>query len=237
MATAAAAAAAANPFVGRAVNNSSDFANECPEAGTHAARLVSLIDLGTHTEEYQGTAKDVRKVLLVWELVNEPISGQNGVNHLVSREYTLSFHKKGALRLLVESVRGKAYDENEEVNLAGMIGQPCLVTIEVAKSSQGREYAKVKGAVRPPKGTNVAQAKRTPVVWFIHDEAELVQLPAWLPFLYGEKVADKIARSPEWKALRKKAAKVAEEGEESHEEEEAGDEEQQQPQQDDEIPF
>ena len=40
-------------------------------AGTHVARCIKLIDLGTQFGEYQGKPTSARKVVVSWELPNE----------------------------------------------------------------------------------------------------------------------------------------------------------------------
>lgn len=182
-----------NPFAGKAVNKSGE-AIEVPEPGTHPAALVALVDLGTHQDDYQGETREARKCLLVWELVTEKQSGGEW-NHLVSREYTLSFHKKATLRQLAESVRGKAYEEEEPIDYTKLLGVPCLVQVEVARSSQGNEYAKVKGVSKPMRGQTAPKPLRGPFQWFVGEDPATI--PDWIPFVYGESPAKVVARCQE----------------------------------------
>src|SRR5262245_26390627 len=66
-----------------------DFKDPAPE-GVHRARLVALVDLGTHSEEYQGKPRDLHKVFAVWELVGCHQPGST-LNYVIAQDYTLSF--------------------------------------------------------------------------------------------------------------------------------------------------
>lgn len=192
-----------NPFKGKA-NNGQGV--EVPEAGTHPAALVALVDLGSHEDEYNGEKKTARKVMLAWELTAEKQSGSEH-NHIVSKEYSLSFHKKGKLRLACEAVRGKAYSEDEEIDYTKLLGQPCLVTVEVAVSAGGNSYAKVTGVTRPAKGMPVPAPKRRSASWFL-DGADLSGLEAigWLPYLYGRPAVEVVKESKEYLAVTGRTA-------------------------------
>jgi hypothetical protein len=180
---------------------------EVPAAGAQPAVLIGLVDLGTHEETYKDEAKqsertvEVRKLCLVWELTAEKMAGMKEANHVVSKVYNMSaaghFGPKSGLRKMAEAVRGKAYQEGEDVDVSKMLGKPFLITITHGKSNAGNDYAKIDGIGPVPKGMAVPPALRTPFTWEL-DTGDVKDLE-WLPYLFGEKVADVVARSLERK--------------------------------------
>lgn len=171
---------------------------EVPPAGSHGAKCVALVDLGTHREEFkdQKTGKvkemETRKVYIAWELTSCPLSGTTGLNHVVGRDYNLSFGPKSALRQLVEKWRGKALADGEDFDLNKLLGASCLLTITHGTSAKGNTFGKIDGVVPPPKGMAIANAKVIPFVYSI-DMGEYGP-PVWMPdYLYGEKISDIIA--------------------------------------------
>lgn len=187
-----------NPFKGKAKSGGDDR-TEIPSADTHDARVVAMVDLGTHEESYQGAeATKKRKCLIVFEL-DEEMTGMKGVNHVVGKEFTLSFHEKASLRQLAELLcnDGKPFAAEADVDLGAMLGLPCAVTIahEQGKGEKAdRTYARLKqvSAVARKKHPQHFKAKREVVSWFVGDDP--AGLPDWLPRVYGERVEDKVAR-------------------------------------------
>ena len=184
-------------FKGKATNDQGGGTRELPEAGSHPAALVAIIDLGTHDEEYQGETKSQRKVFLCWELVGEKMSGST-MNFVLGREYTLSYHQKAALRQTAEKLRKKPYQEGEEIDYSRMLGFPCLVTVEHKKAANSdKVYARIKDVTALPKGMQCPRPQREPFAWAIEDGGDAPDFD-WLPRVFGERVADKVSRSSEW---------------------------------------
>ena len=185
-------------FKGRATSAGGTGTREVPEAGTHPAVLVAMIDLGTHEEDFDGKQKSQRKVFLCWELVNERMSGST-MNFVLGKEYTLSYHAKGALRQTAEKLRKKPYQDGEEIDYSRMLGFPCLLTVEVKQSasSPDKSYARVKDVTALPKGMQCPRPQWEPFAWAIEDGGDAPDFD-WLPRVFGERIADKVSRSPEW---------------------------------------
>jgi hypothetical protein len=184
-------------FSGTASKGGGGDEYDIPPAGSFAAALVAIIDLGTHREEFQGKSKDVRKVFLVWELPGEKISG-TGNNHVIGREFSLSFTPKSILRIFAEKWRGKSYNEGETIDIAKMLGKSCLLSIIHATSkSSGSEFAKADSVSQLPKGMTVGATQHKPFLWEL-DSAEDPPQHTWLPFIFGSPVHEKIHRSKEW---------------------------------------
>ena len=87
-----------------------------PPEGTHIARCVRIIHIGTIKEEYMGEMKDMNKIDLTFELVDETYlfkEGEDAKPFVVSKEYTLSMGEKANLRKLVEGIIGKSMVQGE----------------------------------------------------------------------------------------------------------------------------
>lgn len=128
---------------------------EQPPIGTHVARCIKLIDIGTQQGEYQGKATFRRQVIIGWELPNELMQdGDNaGKPFTVSKFYTASLGEKANLRADLKNWRGRDFTDEE---LAGfeaknILGKPCMLSITL--NDKGK--ARVTGVMALPKGTPV----------------------------------------------------------------------------------
>lgn len=122
--------------------------------GTHVARCVDVISLGTQTSELYPAAF---KVMLGWELPDETIvrSDTGETKPLkVSKELTLSLSKKANLRKILESWRGKVFtkEELEGFEVANILDVPCLLSVIHKTSSQGKTYAAIETVSKLAKG-------------------------------------------------------------------------------------
>ncbi len=171
---------------------------EVPPAGSHGAILVAIIDLGTQREDYQGTESEKHQVYLCWELTGCPMSGTTN-NHLIGRKYTFSLQEKAALRQLIKSWRGKDLTTGEEYDILKLLGQKCLLSVSHKENGE-KVYAQLGGISMVPAGMVVQPAKRKPVARHI---LETTPAPDWLPFIYGEKIEEVLARAKELKELKK----------------------------------
>jgi hypothetical protein len=110
--------------------------HENPEPGTHVARCIGLIDMGTQPVSWQGQTKYQRKVLITWELPEHLMNGEfkpecKGKPFAVSRRFTQSLAGQSALKATLESWRGKKFSKED---LSGfdpksILGKPCLLTL------------------------------------------------------------------------------------------------------------
>lgn len=128
---------------------------EQPPIGTHVARCIKLIDIGTQQGEYQGKATYRRQVIIGWELPNELMSeGEHaGKPFTVSKFYTASLGEKANLRADLKNWRGRDFTDEE---LAGfeaknILGKPCMLSVTL--NDKGK--ARVTGVMALPKGTPV----------------------------------------------------------------------------------
>ena len=140
----------------------SDF--KIPPAGTHMARCIGMIEIGTVTTTFMDDEKILQKVSITWELPEElaVFNEEKGEQpFVVSKEYTLSMHEKSNLRKDLESWRGRGYtaEEAKHLDITSVLGQPCLLTIihQPGRNDPSKMYPKienvsklVKGQVCPP---------------------------------------------------------------------------------------
>lgn len=161
--------------------------------GTHVARCIALIDLGTE----KGQFGDKRKVMIRWEL---PLEKQkSGDVFTIGAFYTQSLHEKATLRSMLKSWRGRDFTEEE---LAGfdprkILGQPCMLGVIETKNAAG-ELRHVVGSVAAiAKGVAVPD-QINPSLYLSLDPG---QFNAAVFEELGEKMQERIKATPEWDAL------------------------------------
>ena len=120
--------------------------------GTHVARCVRIIDIGTQpgSDLYP---EPRHKVILAWELPEEMVKTDDGERpQLVMQWYTASLHEKSKLRQHLHSWRGKAFtpDELKGFQLKNVLGAPCMLSI--VHSEKGR--ANVASVAKLPKSVH-----------------------------------------------------------------------------------
>ncbi len=164
--------------------------SELAPDGNHVAACVGVIDLGTQTYEFNGSAISNRKVLLQWELVNEAMS--DGRPFMVSAEFTLSLHEKSKLRPFLENWRGRPFTPEELAgfDLDSLAGRGCMLNVVHEVSKKGKTFSAVKSASRMPKGLPNPAASVDVVIYSIADP---------IPEGIAEWIAAKIAGSEEKK--------------------------------------
>lgn len=179
--------------------------SDIPAAENHPAVCVAIVDLGSTTETFKGDGdkgprtSTVRKVYIAWELTASKMSGLKNANHVLGNRYTLSLNSKATLGKLIKDWRGAPLGENEEFDISVLLGKPCLLNVTHYKGEK-RTYANVGSITKLPKGMECPKALLQPYIWAIGDGPFVP--PGWLPlYCYGEKIADIIKDSPEWKAL------------------------------------
>lgn len=174
---------------------------ENPPAGSHVARIYSLIDLGTHQHGYQGQTWSQRDVRISFELPTELMTGKfnaevKGKPFAVHWNGKQSLHAKAKLRKLLEGIRGKAFDNEgiEKFDPRKLIGCACRVTLIESPDGQ---YVNIDSA-SPLAKTDRCPKQVNPGVFFSLEPEEFDQ--AVFDKL-GEKTREKIQASPEFAAL------------------------------------
>lgn len=175
---------------------------EQPPIGTHIARCIKLIDIGTQKGEYQGKATFKRQVITGWELPNELMTSGDytGKPFTVSKFYTQSLSEKANLRADLKNWRGRDFTEAE---LAGfdaknILGKPCMLSL----TSNDKGKVRVTGVMALPKGSAVPD-QVNPTVFFSLEPEEFDQA-------VFDSISDGIKKmimlSPEYQNLKSPAA-------------------------------
>lgn len=142
---------------------------EQPPVGSHLARCVRVIDIGTQRGEYKGQATAKRQCIIAWELPAELITqGEyKGQPFIVSKFYTASLNEKANLRHDLENWRGREFTEQElqGFDSRNVLNKPCMLS--VIHNEKGR--AKVAGVMGAPKGVPVPD-QHHPTIFFSLDE-------------------------------------------------------------------
>lgn len=128
---------------------------EQPPTGSHAARCIAIIDLGTQRTTYEGEAQIKRQVIVRWELPTELMTTGDfqGKPFTVSKFYTASLHEKSGLRKDLASWRGRDFtaEELKGFDLKSVIGKACMLAVGLSEKGK----AKVTSVMGLPKGMNV----------------------------------------------------------------------------------
>jgi len=142
---------------------------EQPPVGTHLARCVKIIDIGTQKGEYQGKATSKRQVIIGWELPTELMQDgeQAGKPFTVSKFYTASLGEKANLRKDLENWRGRAFTEAELAGFdsANILGKPCMLSL----TTNDKGKVRVTGVMAAPKGMDIPP-QVNPTLYFSLDE-------------------------------------------------------------------
>lgn len=125
-------------------------------AGSHIARAVHCISLGTQTDP-RGLFMAAFKVMLAWEIPDEIIVNTQTKEEkpmLISKEYTLSLSKKANLRKDLEGWRGREFtkDELQGFHVENVLDKPCMLNVIHKTSGTGNVYAVITGISALPKG-------------------------------------------------------------------------------------
>lgn len=126
-------------------------------AGTHIARLVRIVYIGTVPEEYQGETKMMYKIRLGFELPNETKVFKEGTPAqplMQDQEFTFSMGAKARLRPLIEGIVGNAMTDDEAYafDIDSIIGKACLLTIKHKTSKAGNTRAEIASCAPLMKG-------------------------------------------------------------------------------------
>lgn len=143
-------------------------------AGTHLARCVQLIDLGTQYSEYY--KKSAHKVLIGWEL---PTEMDGDAPHMVWKRYTCSLGEKAHLFRDLSSWRGRAFtpQELEGFKLNTIVGAACMLTVvhNERQSDRGTStFADVTSVTGVVKGMQVPDQLSQTIIYDIDDHDQVL---------------------------------------------------------------
>lgn len=129
-------------------------------SGTHKARCIGILQLGTIPTEFKGEEKWLEKVWLTFELTEETYvfkDGEEAKPFTISKEYTYSMGNKSNLRPIVEGIIGTALLDEEAYafDLEDLLSRTCLLTVEQGKTAQGNMSSWIKSTAPLMKGMSV----------------------------------------------------------------------------------
>jgi hypothetical protein len=167
-------------------------------AGNWPAVCSRIVDMGTQPTNYKGKAGTAHQVLITWELHGDETTENDGSPMIAQRAYTWSMSPKANLRKMLESWRGKAFEESDfdTFDIAKLLGAPCLINL-THSTSDGTTYANITTVAKLPKGMAAPTLSNGKVcVWLksdLFDKAAFSDL--------SDKLQDKIKASPEYQEL------------------------------------
>lgn len=177
-------------------------------AGSHVARCIRIVDLGTQRSEYQGVVSHKNQVLISWELPYElyDYEDENGQKiskpFLVSKFYTNSLKDTANLYKDLVNWRGREFtaDELKKFDLQSILNAPCILS--VVHNDKGK--AKVESVIRMTKGMEAPVAVNKPYVFWL-DEFDKQVFDGLSDGIKGI-----IEKSPEYAALMKPKSAIQE---------------------------
>ncbi len=164
--------------------------------GNHRAVLVALIQMGNQWQEPFEKGKKgffQERNMWVWELSDEPISG-TGKNHLIGIDLTFSLHEKAKMRAWIEARAGKKIPDGAAYDITKELGQPCLLNV-IMKG----DFPKVEAMSGLPKSMPKPEPTYPLTLISLEElKAKKKLIPEWVPWWYGEHLADIINRCKEF---------------------------------------
>lgn len=169
------------------------------EAGAHAARCVSVVDLGVQQTPWGGK----EKVYIGFEVPSHRVewTDKDGKEHegpaLIGMTVTNSINEKSILGQFLTSWRGVAFTEDERkgFDLWQILGAPALINV-VHKPKDDKVFANITGIMRLPKGIP-APHPETEQIGYSPMDAQTAgnfdKLPEWLQ----KRVRDGYQMSPD----------------------------------------
>jgi hypothetical protein len=150
--------------------------------GTHIARCVSLIQIGTIETPF-GMSNKIR---LTWELPEELHKFKQDEEEKpfeISAKYTLSLAEKSNLLPIVEGMMGFIpEDVRESFNFEELVGTACLLSVKYQKTKKGTDFASVASTAQLMKSQK-APAQVNPSVILTYEkwnQAEFDKLPEFI---------------------------------------------------------
>lgn len=163
-----------------------------PPVGTHVARCIKIIDLGTQSGEWQGKTTIRNQILVIWELCNEMMETEDGQKpFIVTKFYTNSLSEKATLRHDLTQWRGREFSPEElgKFDLETILNVPCMISLV---QKDGSDKVKVGGVMKMPKGQTAPDAVNDRFAFWL-DEFDAEKYES-----LSEGIKKIIAKSPEY---------------------------------------
>ena len=129
-------------------------------SGNHAGRIISVIDLGTQIDIFEGKEKQKHKIMITCELSNEKADFGDGVEkpYVISKTFTLSSHPKSTLILFLQGALGRDFtdDELDVFDFQALNGTALLINVG-HREGENSTYSNIIGFAPIPKGMTVQE--------------------------------------------------------------------------------
>jgi hypothetical protein len=175
-----------------------------PPVGTHIARCIRLIDIGTQKNEYEGKVSIRRQNIITWELPTELMADGDaaGKPFIVSKFYTTSLNEKSNLYADLVNWRGQEFTADE---LAGfeeknLLDKVCLLSLTLNKKGKVRPT----GIMKPSRGSQCPP--RVNDLMYFSLEPDRFDRNVYESLSDGFKTM--IQKSPEWAELNGQGKQV-----------------------------
>lgn len=172
-------------------------------ADIHMGVCVWLYDVGTHENQY---GKKSRRGIISFELPEVRIDidhdGQVlNLPRMISKEYTLSLHKKANLRLHLEAWRGSVFspEELKGFDLQKILGKNAMLQVVHEQKDNGEIRAKLNAILPLYKGLT-GKEPENPIRFFSFDES--TEIPENTP----EWIVNRMKEADEWAQFAKTLA-------------------------------
>jgi hypothetical protein len=152
---------------------------ELPEPGSYPAYCRSLTIIGTIDKEYQGKVSKKPIIRIGWELPTERAKfgeDEEEKPYVVEKEFTNSSNPKGNLFKWLTTWSSKLNKDNfHKLDLADILGKPCMISISQYESKNGKTYLNADGISAVPKAIDVKTLPKQYNPNFIFDVEEFDQ--------------------------------------------------------------
>lgn len=155
--------------------------------GPHPAVCDMFVDLGLQEGSAKFGGKIQHKVYFRWQIPSLRLSyekdGQTFEGPMtIGAKYTLSLHEKAALRKLLQSWRGKAFDaaELKKFDVTTVLGKPCLLSVSHAPKDGGGVYANIDSVMRLPAGMPTPELEGETLIYDADNMGSFEKLRPWL---------------------------------------------------------
>jgi len=131
--------------------------------GTHVARCIAVVDLGTGPETYKGETKMRRMLNVTWALpkCTIEIEGEQKPMH-ISKKFTASLNSKSTLRKVVDAWLAPTEKQLAKFDPLEMLGKEALVTVTHYERANGDMGASIGSVSSLPEGVNVPPTETQP---------------------------------------------------------------------------
>jgi hypothetical protein len=170
-------------------------------AGTWRGVIAAVIDLGSHYKKFKAK-KEGEKDSEGWRreiyvVIQTAKRKTDGTPFYIGHQYTLSLVDTANLRGVYVALIGPV-PASADADVTCLLGKPC--SVQVTNTTKGEKvYANVK-AIGPYPADDETPAPPKPAeppLLYLLAGGQPFEEPAWMPRIYGQKVADVIAMSRE----------------------------------------